>query len=85
MRDHRNYFNWDSITVEVASMHSFNWVEEQLEMRASEISKQGETIEGEERIISLIALESLGRKFTNCTAVNPDFEVKGEGQISLRN
>jgi len=25
----------------------------------------------------------LGRKFTNCTAVNPDFSLKGEGQISL--
>lgn len=33
----------------------------------------------------MIAFDSLGRKFTNCTAVNPSFEVKGEGQIRLKN
>lgn len=83
VRDHRNYYNWDSITVEVANMHTFTWIEEQVELRASEVNKQGDTVDGEERILSLIALDDQGRKFTNCTAVNPDFSIKGEGQISL--
>lgn len=58
MRDHRNYYNWDSITVEVANIQSFNWIEDQLELRASEVNKQGELIEGEERLVSLVALDN---------------------------
>jgi hypothetical protein len=41
VRDHRNYFNWASISVEVTNVHSFSWVEEQLEMQAAEGDKQG--------------------------------------------
>lgn len=58
VRDHRNYFNWDSITVEVANIQSFSWIEDQLEMRASEVNQQGEVVEGEERVVSLIALDN---------------------------
>ena len=57
VRDHRNYFNWDSITVEVTNMHTFTWIEEQVELRASDVSKQGENVDGEERILSLVALD----------------------------
>ena len=64
-------------------MHTFTWIEEQVELSASEVNKQGDTVDGEERILSLVALDDQGRKFTNCTAVNPDFSIKGEGQISL--
>lgn len=28
VRDHRNYNNWDSITVEVTNIHSFSWIED---------------------------------------------------------
>lgn len=52
-------------------------------MRASEFNKQGELVEGEERLISLTAFDNQGRKFTNCTAVNPEFTVKGEGSILI--
>jgi len=83
VRDHQNYHNWASITVEVANMHSFEWVEEQAELRASEINKQGEVTGGEQRILSLTALDYQGRKFTNCTAVDPDYSVKGDDQVSL--
>ena len=31
---------------------------------------------GEERTLSLVAFDQTGRKFTNCTAVRPSFEVK---------
>ena len=31
---------------------------------------------GEERTLSLVARDQAGRKFTNCTAVRPGFEVK---------
>ena len=64
-------------------MHTFSWIEEQVELRASDVTKQGENIQGEERILSLVAFDDQGRKFTNCTAVNPEFSIKGEGQISL--
>ena len=31
---------------------------------------------GEERILSLVAFDQTGRKFTNCTAIRPEFTVK---------
>lgn len=34
--------------------------------------------DGEARVLSLIALDSKGRKFTNCTSVRPTYEVRGE-------
>lgn len=39
-------------------MHSFSWIEEQIEMRASELNKQGEVVDGEEHIISLVAFDN---------------------------
>ena len=31
---------------------------------------------GEERTLSLVAYDQTGRKFTNCTAIRPEFTVK---------
>ena len=33
--------------------------------------------------MSLIALDSKGRKFTNCTAVRPSYEVRGETIVTV--
>jgi len=38
---------------------------------------------GEVRVLSLIAIDSKGRKFTNCTAVRPSYELKGETFVNL--
>jgi len=50
-------------------------------MKAAEYNKQGDLVEGEEATISLVAFDNQGRKFTNCTAVNPEFSSKGDGQV----
>ena len=34
-------------------------------------------------MLSLIALDSKGRKFTNCTAVRPSYEVRGETIVTM--
>ena len=34
-RDHRNWHNWDGISVEVAVINELAWVEEQSEIRAA--------------------------------------------------
>jgi len=38
---------------------------------------------GEVRVLSLFAMDSRGRKFTNCTAVRPSYEVKGDKIIAV--
>ena len=43
-----------------------------------EIQKKNET-----GIISIIAFDRFGRKFTNCTSVNAQFELKGEGILEV--
>lgn len=42
-------------------------------------------LDGETRVLSVIALDRKGRKFTNCTAVFPTFETKGNGNIKVEN
>jgi len=32
-------------------------------------------------MISLIALDRAGRKFTNCTSLDTSFDIKGEGNL----
>ena len=32
-------------------------------------------------MISLIALDRAGRKFTNCTSLDTSYEIKGEGNL----
>ncbi len=34
-------------------------------------------------MLSLFALDSKGRKFTNCTSVRPSYELKGETFVNL--
>ena len=83
VRDHRNWFNWDAITVEVAVPNQLSWIEEQSEIRAApsdpeeiKLRQSKELPVGEERVLSLVAFDQNGRKFTNCTAIRPDFEIK---------
>lgn len=88
-RDHKNFNNWDSIDIEVAQLNQLSWVEEQVEIKASSPSTatttRGDQAKpyGEVRVLSLIALDSKGRKFTNCTSVRPSYELKGETFVSL--
>jgi len=70
-------------------MNQLSWIEEQVEIQArpqlpetvqtenSSDAAQKKTF-GEVRVLSLYALDSKGRKFTNCTAVRPNYELRGE-------
>ena len=40
---------------------------------------------GEERILSLVAFDQTGRKFTNCTAIRPEFTVKTDNGYFTHN
>ena len=84
-RDQKNFNNWDSIEIEVAQLNQLTWMEEQVEIKArplapavSTSSNEQEKTYGEVRVLSLFALDSMGRKFTNCTAVRPNYELRGE-------
>jgi hypothetical protein len=88
VRDHRNWYNRASINVEVAVINQLAWIEEQSEIRAAPseleevaLRQEKEVPQGELRTLSLVARDSLGRKFTNCTAVRPSFEVKTDNGI----
>lgn len=88
-RDQKNHNNWDSINIEVAQLNQLSWIEEQVEIKArppqqptvvnagDPVDKSAKTY-GEVRVLSLFALDSKGRKFTNCTAVRPTYELRGE-------
>ena len=78
VRDHKNFNNWDAIVLEVAQLNQLTWIEQQSEMKASsEVNLKNYDMKeiGESKTLSLIALDSLGRKFTNCTAVRPSFKT----------
>ena len=86
VRDHKNFNNWDAIDVEVAQLNQLAWIEQQSEMKANtevNLSKYDLKEIGESRVLSLIALDSLGRKFTNCTAVRPSFRTLEQDLISM--
>lgn len=79
-RDHKNHNNWDAIDIEVTQLNQFTWIEEQVEIKAAATQAKSDQAKafGEIRVLSLVALDSKGRKFTNCTSVRPDYELKGE-------
>lgn len=68
--DRNNKNNKAELAVEVTPVHTLTWLEHHIEIPKNEIGT-----------ISVIALDSQGRKFTNCTAVRPRFELKSEGII----
>ena len=90
-RDQKNFENWDSIEIEVATINQLSWLEERVEIEApvfvSQVATDGSVSQvkdlGEQRVLSLFALDSKGRKFTNCTAVRPAYEVRGETHITV--
>jgi hypothetical protein len=63
-----NLKNFAQIKVEVIPVSTLTWLEEHLEVQ------QGAFI-----TLNVIALDTFGRKFTNCTAVTPQFDMKGDG------
>ena len=69
VRDNMNSRNVKTINVEVTPVWSLTWLEDHLEIQKNV----------DEAYLSVIALDQQGRKFTNCTAVMTQFEVKGEG------
>lgn len=73
VRDNLNSRNVKTINVEVTPVFSFTWVEDHIEIQKNV----------EEAILSIIALDQQGRKFTNCTSVATQFELKGESILSF--
>ena len=63
--------NFATIVVEVQPVHHLIWLEDRVEAR-----KMVETA-----LLSTIAVDYRGRKFTNCTSLEFSFEVKGDGVI----
>ena len=72
VEDQQNNRNFATILVEVKPIHTFSWVEEHAEIEKSHSD-----------VVSLIAHDGSGRKFTNCTSVGVRFNVLNEGIISL--
>lgn len=62
--------------MEVATVNQLKWLEDHLELKSEDVSGSGES-----SMISLIALDRAGRKFTNCTSLDTSFDIKGEGNL----
>jgi len=67
--DLHNPENFATIVVEVQPVHHLTWLEDRLEAR-----KGVDTA-----LLSSIAVDFRGRKFTNCTSLEFRYEVKGDG------
>jgi hypothetical protein len=76
LQDHRNKQNFASLDVEVATVNQLKWLEDHLELKS-----ENDPNSGESSMISLIALDRAGRKFTNCTSLDTSYEIKGEGNL----
>lgn len=74
VEDANNQFNFDSISVEVVPVNHVVWLEHRLELE----SQSGIAV------LSPIALDQKGRKFTNCTALNMLYELKGESATLMQ-
>lgn len=69
VRDLHNEHNYATILVEVAPVHHLTWLETRVEaLRQTDSS-----------LLSVIALDVQGRRFTNCTALELRYDIKGDG------
>ena len=67
--DLHNEFNYATILVEVEPVYHMTWLETRVET----------LMQKETSLLSLIALDVKGRKFTNCTILNMRYEITGDG------
>jgi hypothetical protein len=65
--------NYDSITLEVEPIDRLGWLEEKLEIKS----------DGDYDLISLIAFDKNGRKFSNCTSTAVSFSMRDQNVIEL--
>jgi len=72
VRDSMNARNQAQIKVEVVPITHFSWVEDHIEVQ-----------QGRSTVVSLIAHDKQGRKFTNCSSVAVQYDIKDEGVISI--
>lgn len=70
--DSKNPKNFDTIEVVVEPVAHLIWLQEHLEVRS-----------GDKARISLMAVDKDGRKFTNCTSLQANFETKGDTTLQL--
>lgn len=71
--DALNKLNNDSIEIEVARVGKLDWLEEKLELSISSVE-----------ILSAIALDAKGRKFTNCTSIPLEWSIKDETILKMK-
>ncbi len=64
--------NYHSIEVEVTPIASLKWLEDHVEIQKNI----------ESAILNIIALDKIGRKFTNCSSIDIMFDLKGAGIIT---
>jgi hypothetical protein len=69
VQDLNNEHNYATIPIETALVNHLSWLEDRLEAQKAT----------ESALLSAIALDQEGRKFTNCTSLGFAFEVKGDG------
>lgn len=72
VKDTQNLKNSHQIQVEVTAISSFGWLEDHIEVKKNE----------EETTINLIAFDKNGRKFTNCSAIDVSYDLKGAGIVT---
>lgn len=73
LRDHKNPNNYDKIEVEVQVVQNFEWLESRIET-----AKENSSV-----VLSAIARDSRGRRFTNCSSLELDYHVKADGAVLL--
>lgn len=71
VQDDLNANNVAFINFEVAEVHHLEWLEQRVE-----------ALKGNEVLLSSIAVDSQGRKFTNCTDLKIGYQVSGDGFVS---
>lgn len=70
VRDHKNLKNFAKIVVEVRAVAALDWLESRIEISNNQ---------KDYAILNSVARDSLGRKFTNCTNLQLEFALSGEG------
>lgn len=83
LRDHRNKNNKVQISVEIAPIHSLEWLEDQLELQTRDATGSRSIGGRHFSEISTIALDKRGQKFTNCTGAAISYHTKNQGTISV--
>jgi len=71
VQDDLNANNFAFINFEVSEVHHLEWLEQRVE-----------ALQGNEVMLSTIAVDLQGRKFTNCTDLTIVYQISGDGFVA---